>query len=345
MAYETSTASGMGDLLSKLSTFAVANGWTEDHIDDGVTVSTEGIFALSKGDVYVSMKYAADSPNHMSLHQALGFINTSTDPGDHTDDSGNGYNGASPYADASLDDERCVNDLGDGPYPSYHFFEKDSSPAYIHVVVQQETDVYRHFGFGTLDKFNDWTGGEYCYGHYHATGTSGLTATGVSTGHSVLLDGLNAISSATARRCATIHAESLPGQGGSEKWLQVCGLTSMTNSANWTDSAGEDKQVCSGGFRAGIVAPHLGNFVVDPTTGFLPTYAIEPVYVDATNSFAYPLGQLPDVLGISMHNLTPGQEITLGADTYVVFPAGRRGTALLDWRTYYQGIAYKKVTA
>lgn len=347
MAYETGSSTDLADLLDKLSTFAQANGWTEDEIDDGVSVAGEGRLALSKttggSACYISFKYDSASPDNLSIHQALAYDGFGTDPGEHTDDSGNGYNGTSPYLNANLDNERCVNVIGDGPFPSYHFFEEDDGTIfYIHVVVESEVDVYRHFGFGFLDQVTDWTGGEYCYGHYHATGGS---SSGVLTGNTVLLDGLFSTTNALALRAATIHAEDLPGQGANEKWLQVVGHASFANEANWRDTAGEIKRLCFGGFRGGLYALHLGNFEVDPTTGFLGLYKIGVLYYDNTNSHLYHLGELPDVRGVHMRNLSDGQEVTVGSDTWVVFSSGRKTEAVVDLRVYYQGIAYKKVTA
>lgn len=343
MAYETGTATDLADLLSKLSTFIQLHGWTEDELDDGVAVAGEGRAAFSKNSVFVSFKYDSAAPNHLSIHQALAYDGFGTDPGGHTDDSGNGYNSTSPYLNTNLDNERCVNDIDNGPFVSYHFFEQNSGPAYVHVVVETEVDVYRHFGFGELNKFNStWTGGEYCYGHLHALGTG---STGLLTVNTVLLDGLFVVANTFALRAATMRAVGLPGQGGSEKWLQIAGHTSMGSSANWNDSAGETKRLCSGGFRSGIFATHLGNFIADPTTGFLPMYSLGLLYLDDVNSHVYYLGSMPDVRGITMQNLVGGQEITIGSDTWVVFPTGRRGTPNVNFRTYFQGVAYKKVTA
>ena len=157
MAYENSQATDIQDLFDKLSTFAVANGWTEDH-------AASGRLFLSKSTVYVAFRWDTASPANVGIYHALGFINSSTDPGNHTDDSGNGE---ITGTNANLDDSRFV-DLVDSTM-QYWFFEDDT---YIHVAVETAAGVsFRHFGFGIGSKFGTFTGGEYCYGQRH--GTSG----------------------------------------------------------------------------------------------------------------------------------------------------------------------------
>lgn len=339
MAYETGSATDLGDLLTKLDTFLVANGWTQDDFDDGASVAAQGFAQWNKNDLHIGLKWVANAPNNLSVHQALGN-GGAVFPGAHTDDSGNGYN-ASFGTDAQLDDERCVNDIGDGPFPSYHFFENDASPAYVHVVVEIESQVYRHFGFGEMNKFNDWTGGEYCYGHY-AFESAGGDAT--QTSATWLLDGIFNSVGATGRRAATIHAEGLPHQGASEKWLTFIGGATSLDTSNWIDTAGEQQQVAFGGSRGGPVAFVLGQNRSDLASGHIPLSPLAVFTRDFTNDFAYYLGEIPDIRLIEIRNFSAAQEVTIGSDTWVIFPQVRRTEDSVVGRTYYSGVAYKKVT-
>lgn len=339
MAYQTGSATDLGDLLSTLDTFLVANGWTQDDFDDGASVASQGFAQWNKNSMHIGMKWVANSPNNLSLHQALGN-GGAVFPGAHTDDSGNGYNAAFG-SDAQLDDERCVNDIGDGPFLSYHFFENDASPAYVHVVVEIESETYRHFGWGEMSKFNDWTGGEYCYGHFAFESTN---ADAVETTATVFCDGLFNSTGTTARRAATIHAEGLPMQGGSEKWLIAIGGATALDSADRTDSAGETKRVVFGGARSGPVAHALGQGRSDVSTGHVPLVPMSLFVRDFTNDYVYYLGELPDVRHVDMRNFSAAQEVTIGSDTWVLFPQVRRTETNVVGRTFYSGFAYKKVT-
>lgn len=340
MAYETGSATNLGDLLSKLDVFMVANGWIQDDFDDGVSVATEGFSQWHKNSMHIGLKWIADAPNNMSIHQALGN-GGAVFPGAHTDDSGNGFN-SSFGTDAQLDDERCVNDIGDGPFPSYHIFENDSGPAYVHVVVEISSETFRHFGWGEMNKFNDWTGGEYCYGHFADEATN---SSAVDTGAFTPFDGMQASSTTQAKRNSTIHAEGLPNQLVAERWFIHMGGTTVLDSADRLDTAGEIKRVTFGGYRAGPIAYGLGEFRSDVATGHIPLYPWAIFLRDFTANFVYFLGDIPDIRGVDMFNFSPGQEITVGSDIWIVFPQVRRTEANIVGRTYYAGIAYRKNTA
>jgi len=329
LAYETGTATDLADLITKLNTFATSNGWTGDELDTG-----NGDWAISKNTVFVSARWDTATPQHLALYQALAFDGAGTLPGDHTDDSGNGYNDTSSHVDTILDNERHVTDLGDGPFPSYHFFENDSNPAYIHVVVEVSTGIYRHFGFGELSKVGTWTGGEYVYAHYNNNGTTNKLSTIFGT----LLDGLQV----NEQFCATLHCEGLTNQDASSKWGIVWGTTTITPS---NDSGGNPRERIQGGFRGGPTARAFGNFNGSSLTGLIPAYKIGLWHLDNDNNRMRLLGYQADVRGINIRNFSSGQEVTIGSDTWVMFPLLLRSTDNVAYHTDYSGIAYKKVTA
>jgi hypothetical protein len=330
MAFETGTAIDLEDLISKISTFATANGWVEDERNNST-----GDFALHKtggfGDIYVSFRWDPASKQHLSVHQALGYTG-GNDSGNHPDDSGNGYNATSSHSNTLLDDERHVSDIGDGPFPSYHLFEDDH---YLHIVVEISTDIFRHFGFGLLSpKFGTWTGGEYAYGMRMGLGTSHHAV--LTTDHA-LLDGL----SIEADQNATVHAEGLAGEAGATKWLVAFGsLTQPTE----TDTGGQARARGQGGFRAGPVARENGAFRGSNLTGSVALYVIQAWHIHSTLPRVYLIGELPDVRALNIRSFQPKEEVGIGGDTWVIFPFALRTEDNVANRTYYSGIAYKKVT-
>lgn len=331
MAFQTGSSTNMADLLSKLLTFATANGWTQDQFNTGA-----GSFAMHKNSMYVSGRWLVATPLHLSIHQALGYTG-GNEPGAHPNDSGNGYNTDASHANGSLLTERCIENMGNGPYPSYYFFENDASPAYLHVVVEISTNVFRHFGFGELNKIGTWTGGEYTYGHFQGAVQSALN---IDT--SCLLDGIFVGSTVGTRIGSTIHIEGLPGQGGTEKWGQIWGTIGTTLP---TDNAGVAKKDVVGGFRGGPVARHFGYFNAGTTSGLMPWYQIALFYYNRTTAFAYAIGEMPDVRGMNIRFFAPKQELTIGSDVWIVFPMCEKTSLTVGSRTYNSGIAYKKVTA
>jgi hypothetical protein len=326
VAYETGAASSLDDLLSKLFTFATANGWTQDQYSSGT-----GQAAMHKNSVWVSFRWNTTTPLVLGIYQALGYTG-GNQPGNHPDDSGNG---SVSSTNSVLDDERCVNDIGNGPFPAYYFFENDASPAYISVVVEISTDVYRHFGYGEIIKTGDWTGGEYCYGQVH------LSASPNAIADTCGLDGLFSATGTSARRAATIHLEGLPAQGGTGKWGQVWGSASAIPN----DRAGIAKIDVQGGFRGGPVARHFGKYSAGTQSGLIPMYTTPLFYKDRTNSRIYFLGFRADVRGINMKFFAPGDEVVIGSDTWCIFPYSQKIDTGITNGSYNSGIAYKKVTA
>lgn len=333
MTYATGTATDLEDLLAKLSTFATTThgGWTQGYLN-----TTNGWFELHKGSLSVSFKYVpGGTATTLSVHQATAFIGTGTAPGEHTNDSGNGYNtGSTGHTNANLESERCVRNIGNGPYPSYFFFADDSANDYIHVVVEVATNTFRHFGFGILDKFGDgWSGGEYAYGHYQDSNTSAVQ-TDINT--QTLLDGLGGTSDAI--RAATVRIASGLANQGTAIW----GVSAQTATLG-NDSNGDPRRQIHGGFRAGMYARGFGNMTGSNSSGMVPMYSISAFYRDPSNPRVYLLGHLPDVRAINIRNFEPKQEITVGTDSWLLFPLSIKTAAAIAGRSLNSGIAYKKV--
>jgi hypothetical protein len=335
MATINETVTSLSNFVERLFDFAVANGWTSDHLDTGA-----GKAAMSLGSVYVSFRWATSSPTVLGVYQALGFVDTSTDPGNHTDDSGNG---AVSGVDATIAGQRRAL-ITNTPVQWWGFTD---GATYLHAVVQTtSTPHFVHLGFGNLDKIGDWTGGEYCYAQYFDDTQTSTPA--VFVGQTVLLDGRMNNSGGTPAnpqlRCGTIHVEGLPNEGGSSKWGVIMGNQPDANLG--TDRGSAARVLCPGGFRAGPVARTFGRFSANSEKGLIPLYPILVLYRDkVTATSFYTLGWQPDVRGVNIEFYGPGDSIEIGADTWVVFPSYRKAatsTAAAN-TSGYQGVAYRVV--
>jgi hypothetical protein len=338
MTYATGTATDLEDLLSKLDTFAQTThgGWASAYSPNPDT--SNRWFELSKGSLSFSMRYPSgiSSGETVSVHHATASAGSGVAPGAHTADSGNGYNVGSAGSSANFSTERCVSQMGNGPFPSYHFFADDVDEDYIHVVVEVQTGVFRHFGFGTLSKFGDgWAGGEYVYGHYQDQSTSAL-ATDVNT--QIFLDGLGATSDRS--RAGTVRiASGMPNQGSA-----VWGVSAaLAASSLLTDTAGNSRVQVHGGYRCGMAARGFGNVVGSGSLGYVGLWPIEAFYRDPSNPRVYYMGFMPDVRVVNVRNFSPAQEVAVGSDTWVVFPQSLRTTENVANRSAYSGVAYRKV--
>ncbi len=139
MAYQTGTSTTIEDLMQQLSTFLVANGWTEDF----ATIGEPGRIAFSKNSIFVAFQYTESTDGGtLAIYQSL----SNDDPVSvwlATDDSGAGARSAT----ASVFDGSRGIFLVAGPHAAYHFFEQDSAPAYCHIVLEVDTNRFRHWGY------------------------------------------------------------------------------------------------------------------------------------------------------------------------------------------------------
>lgn len=326
MAYENAQFSSISDLFSKLNTFASANGWTIDH-------SASDRLFLTRSTVSVAFRWSTTSPTCAAVYQHTAFISSGTDPGNHTNDSGQG---AISGTDATLLGGRHVVIPNAGG--QYWFFEADT---YIHAVIETATQQFTHFGFGILIKQGTWTGGEYSYGNRNTlTGNSNLA---IDPGISHLLDGAAGVSSPATIRpyVATIHMESMPNQTASGRWaLAWAGGQANTT----TDRGGTARANVQGGFRGGPIARNFARFSAPPLTGLVPMYPMNCYYDDPSNARWYYIGYQPDVRGINVRHYSGGDEVIVGSDTWVVFPTKYKTSVSAAGNSRNQGIAYKKVT-
>jgi hypothetical protein len=72
-------------------------------------------------------------------------------------------------------------------------------------------------------------------------------------------------------------------------------------------------------------------------------YPIGQFYRRISTSDAYFLGFQPDVRGCNIHFINARDEITIGSDVWKFFPLSQKTLSAVADRSYYSGIAYKKV--
>ena len=344
MSETTGSASDLEDLLQKFLTWATGTpGWTQDEAIG--TIDSGRQLALHKGNCYVQFRWAASPAASavVAMYQSTGHA-AATRAGLQAGDSGNGYNTNNSVVNTTLDNERCLDLIGNGPFPSYYFYT-DGTGDYLHCAVEVATDEWLHFGMGDdggFDKFADWdtaTGGAYAYGH-----TRQSVSVGTSGSCSCLLDGASTTASGSLDqrlRWATMRMAGMPNQDGAGVWTTIGGLRNPTQ---LNDSAGNARAVTVGGFRGGVLPRAFGNFPAGNTSGLAPMTPIGCFYIDrvASPNRAYLIGFMKDVRMVDMTYLAPKDTFTVGADTWRVFPMIRRVEGASQGDTDFLGIAYKQ---
>lgn len=349
------TVSSMATFLESLQAFLTTAGagnpgWTDEAAGGGTHTgvdTTNGQWAVSKAGaagtdtIQIAGKWNTSSPDYLALYQyfdsaGVGNYNDGVEPGLQTNDSGNGYNGGT-YTNANLDNERYVR-IGNTPI-RYWVFTGD---IYVYVVVETSANTFVHFGFGQLDKFNDWTGGEFLYGHRIPATGSHVTSADTSW----LLDGfLNGTGDQLF--AATVHIEGMTDSPASGKW-GVSMVDGQGASVLGQDTAGIDRIHIIGGFRCGSHARFFGTQPGATSSGLVPSYPLVIYHIDRdisgtstfTNSWA-PLGAMPEVRGVSVQNYEAGDTIVIGSDTWYVFPMSTKYVSTIIGTSGYVGVMYK----
>lgn len=331
MAYQTGTASSQEDLMNVLQTFAAANGWTVD-----IMSTTNDWMALNNGSVFVQFRW--DNSTGIAMFQSTAFSGTGVAPGNHTGDDGCGLLDASAPYNAAVSSGRRIT-VGNGPYTAYHFFT-DGTTKYIHVVLEYSPGLYRHFSFGTINKVGTWTGGQYAAA-MSIGANPGLVS---SSTHNILWSGCNSGTTTTdANNSSSVRVEGMPNQTGSMRWM----LLTLQTANLGNDRAGNARIACPGGFvGCNPWLTRYGFFRASLLNGFLPLIKIPIFWRDtapAPDTYML-LGFVPDVFHIQMANLAPGQEFTIGGDTYMVFPIIRKqNTSTSVEESKNAGVVYRKV--
>jgi hypothetical protein len=338
MAFTNQTVTSMSDFLDKLNTFLAANGWTGSH------TSASGRFGQRRTgtgiDIGFAAQYDTGTPENLGIYHFHGaaYNNTLTSWGQN-DDSGNGFAGTT---NANLDDQRFAW-VTNTP-TQFWCFEEDH---YFHCVVQKSatpTIDFVHFGAGALDKENDWAGGEYVYGLRQEFTSSSVA---VRDGTSALLDGFCKDGDVAAMEfyAATVHVTGLDDQPASGKYAVNMGGQGSGDLGNDRQGSPIGRIHFYGGFRAGPGTSQWGVFHGNVASGLLPGYPINVWYNNiTTGDSAGPMGRMKDVRGISLKDYVGADEVTVGGDTWILFPTFRRGdTGSLTNTCGHQGIAYKKI--
>lgn len=334
MAYQTGTSSSLENLMTQLSTFLVANGWTEDFFTSG----DPGRMGLHKNSIFVAFQFTDLTDNGvMAIYQNL----SNDDPDDVWLSTGDSGVGNPSLSAGSFDLGRSINEAA-GPHTAYHFFEQDTGPAYCHVVVEVDAGRYRHFGFGELEKIGDWQGGEYCYGHSWNQSASQIDAPNITT-HSFMLDA-NAGGSGVAKY-SSMHVRDQPEQVAADRWMV---MGNQGADPNGVDRAGNDRLPGIGGSRAGLVAGYMSSFRLSQLTAFKPLLPIPVCFYSTTPSpdNIRLMGTHPDVRIVNMANLEPAETFSIAGETWFVFPWVKKQFLQNDTEeSWNAGVAYRQETA
>jgi hypothetical protein len=327
LAFENSSATDPQDLLQKLVVFLAANGWTTDR---SAVEGAGWTASLHKGGVYVHLRAHMNEPMQIvtagpwngysiALYLGTGFASGATFKAQPTGAPLN-VSDSTPVGVAAV--------LTANPITNYYFFS-DATNDNVVVVVQKQSGVYAHFGFGTsLQKVGTWTGGPYFFAssgawaaHETLTNYAGYDLTAACPGIAGDPNG----ASMTFVRAAV---DSFDG------WLAF-GQDGIGGPLGFCGKLGASSQ---GGDRVGYMRPQIptyfysgafndgGQFQTHQTSSLDGRANLLPCLLwagrDGTATGFSPIGTIPDCFVCSGvgQGYSPGSDYVIGADTYKMFP-------------------------
>ena len=332
MAYQTGTSTGANDLLDTIRLFAISQGWTANR---WITAGSGRELCLAKGGAYV---------NFRSYQNETVFLRGSN----YTNKYGIAMNGSDGYASGNAWDrqpgypirtggtagsDQCSSYMpfvaSQGPFVAYHLFAPDSKTIYLELEIT--TGCFLRLGFGSLDLFNSGSagGGRFFYAPGGEASVSGSASANTWLGSDI--DSISYALEEVPFRGADYNATN--NQVGS---FVRASFDSFDNwcSSQRTGSTGVTPQSCQGG---GVHDKILRDSSPNPMNG-IGILTPNIVSVNRANEYLHPVGIIPGIRFMDMTNYLPGDEFTLGSDTWKVFPWYNKGG-----RSFQRGIAYLKV--
>jgi hypothetical protein len=128
-----------------------------------------------------------------------------------------------------------------------------------------------------------------------------------------------------------------------EKWGSV--LAARQGPADLGTARNGDSRIhILGGFRGGILPQSFGWFAGTRGRGLVPFVPIALGYYNRSNGdIAWPIGYMPDVRATSIRNFAAEEEIVVGSDAWVIFPAYQIGSDAAG-KSRNLAAVYKKVS-
>ncbi len=340
MAYQTGAASSVGNLLVAIDSFltGVAAPWTQNEFSGTgdirelyLNLAANHISIDSQADrfkIYANTGYSSGSVVNAQAGVPAKVGDSSWDDVIDTAATPSAYQSGMVYSMT-------------GPYTAHHFFyDATSGNEQFFCVVETEPGLYRHFGWGLINKEG-----------------AGGGAAGYTSGQFLTTDGITTItgSESWTSRASTIFGDEDAGTNDPSWGIRV-GLDAVAEA--WYDgqdfpttgqatvyAGGEPGTSAAGGIGSNLVPPadYLAQYSnIYPGLEILPIIGRPPG--SATPSTYSILGSFPMLFKTWMQFKDPGSVEDIGGDDYMFFPVGRKSSSTTGPRpnSYFAGIAYNR---
>ncbi len=315
MAYLNSTnVTGPAETIAALATFIGANGWTV--VSNTLSGSNRTLTVRIPGVTDYIHVYNT-SATEIRMRCSIGYTA-----------------GAAPASQPNVSRESVTNVVG--PFPNLYFFA-DSNEVWAVVQIAGAIE-FRHFTFGVLNKVGAYTGGTYIDGSYRDSSYRGDIN---SASHAPFVAGPGANTSGTAPYYGFVRLD-IPDDSVTNGFYSFGDSVSANTRAVWT-GVGTWAQSTTFGYLAGGA----------DANAFDNRSILHPVNVWAMRTgatpFWSPVGNVRNTRICNMTKFSPTQEITIGSETWKLFPVFKRSMTsdsspfAADLGSHTLGYAVKKV--
>lgn len=298
MAYAEFVTTNLAEILDAFSSFAAANGWTveADYVDSG-----RKVVVVKRPDTdYFHFERPSAASTTLQVRASTGF-----DPG---------ITNPASQAGATLNIAQC--NLLAGPFIKTYFFAV-TNPHAIFAVVEHAPLCFRHFCCGVLQKFGAYTGGGFFDATFWNQSSGSAPSAVTTTAHSLMLAGAPDLGSTTSDEgvvnCGAVRCDV---DSLSPLYARITRNTATTSGAQRRAGSGiRSSDIGTNGFFSRSDNTFSGTTTLFPLN----------IYIERASSFFSPIGVVPGIRFCNMRNFQPGDEFTVGADTWKVFPWVRKG--------------------
>jgi hypothetical protein len=290
--YATGTPTSLSDFLNALNTFAVSAGWTSDF--NGVphfSGASDYYLAVHKDSCflgyYVPNTAALGGSLQIQLWGATAYAG-STQPSAQA---------GAPALPTLLFPPPV------GPYAGYHFFSTATAGVdYLHTLLEYSAGNFLHLDGGRLNPVG---------GASPATYTAG-------TCWSALAGGNSSLDSGPAGNNWTPFSAEGSGAGTGQRSCNL--LCTVDGTARWFNNGNATPARLIGGWKTG--SKNLHAFFRNPNTfNQLTPFIPLSLFVERAIGNVYScIGDVIDMRVVNLQNNQPKDEITIGSDTWKLFP-------------------------
>lgn len=235
----------------------------------------------------------------LAVHKGSCYLNFVSDSADTqiTLYGATGFSGAGTPSTQAQTSPGVICNCGAGPYTGYHFFSTTGTAPYLHCVIEKSAGVFAHFQGGALNAVG---GASPCI-YVHVTNWD--------------YSGVGTSSSSPDYYYNRMPWDCYGSPDGGHVGLTVDSTFRWFSNPNSSANARCIWPIRPNGFE-------YYAFNRSPNTfNGLPILLLIKSFVEraATNTYAY-VGDAPDMRFLNMKNNNPKDELTIGADTWKIFP-------------------------